>query len=109
MGCELLRLRNMLEELDVEIKLRILGDSSPLQGLLERRGTGRVKHIEMKQLWLQSKVRSKDLEYMKIPRKYNPSDAGTHHWTRAEGHEHFGALGIATWQPGEVRGPRSQG
>ena len=87
-------MKNMLEELNVFMSYRLLGDSSPLQGLLERRGTGKIKHLEMKQLGLQAKVRAKEIEYKKIPRKNNPSDAGTHHWSRCEGMEHFNALSI---------------
>ena len=93
-GTELIGLKNMLEELDASMKYKILGDSSPPQGFLERRGSGRVKHVAMKQLWLQERIRAKELVYQKIPRALNPSDAGTHHWTRAEGERHFSSMGI---------------
>ena len=71
------------------MKVRVLGDSSPLKGLLERRGTGK-----MKQLWMQEKVRNKSLEFEKIPRLENPGDATTHHWTKSEGDLHFGRMGV---------------
>jgi hypothetical protein len=94
MGTELIGLKNTLEEWEVHVKLNLHGDSSPLQGLLERRGTGRVKHLEMKQLWLQEKVRAKMIQFLKVPRKINSSDALIHHWTRAEGQAHFSRCGI---------------
>jgi hypothetical protein len=94
MGTELIGLKHTLSEWGVQINLRLHADSSPLKGLLERRGTGKIKHLEMKQLWLQEKVRAGEIEFLKVPRKDNSSDALTHHWTRAEGADHFGRIGI---------------
>ena len=94
MGSEIIGLVQTLREWGVYLDARILGDSSPLQGLLERRGVGRIKHLAMKQLWLQGKVREKTVSFEKVPRENNPSDAMTHHWTKAEGLKHFCRLGV---------------
>ena len=67
----------------------VIGDCAPLQGLLERRGTGRVKHLELRQLWMQEKIREQKLKFIKVPRDLNCSDALTHHWSKAEGEKHF--------------------
>ena len=42
-------------EMGVKLSGDVIGDCAPLQGLLERRGTGRVKHLELRQLWMQEK------------------------------------------------------
>ena len=72
----------------------INGDSSEVKGILARRGCGKVKHLEVKLLWLQEQVRSGKVEFQKISRKNNPSDALTHHYTRKEAKKHFKHMGI---------------
>ena len=43
-----------------------------------RAGCGKVKHLEVRQLWLQSHIRSGALTYGKIPRETNSSDSLAH-------------------------------
>ena len=76
------------------MKTTINGDSSAVKGILARRGCGKVKHLEVKQFWLQEQVRSGKVEFQKISRKNNPSDALTHHYTREEAKKHFEHMGI---------------
>ena len=57
------------------MKTTINGDSSAVKGILARRGCGKVKHLEVKQLWLQEQVRSGKIEFQKISRKNNLCDA----------------------------------
>ena len=60
----------------------IRGDSSAAHGILARRGAGKVKHLETKQMWLQDVVRQGKLTLEKVPRNINPADLLTHHSTR---------------------------
>ena len=69
------------------MKTTINGDSLAVKGILARRGCGKVKHLEVKQLWLQEQVRSGKVEFQSISRK-NPGDALTHHYTREEAKKH---------------------
>ena len=94
MASELVGLKNSLDEWGQKVKIEVLGDSSPLQGLLLRRGTGKIKHLSLKQLWLQERVRAGEVTYKKAPRLDNPSDALTHHWTEKEGQLHFARMGL---------------
>ena len=41
---------------------RIASDSSSCRAFAQRQGVGRMKHIDAKYLWVQSKVKSRDLE-----------------------------------------------
>ena len=45
-----------------------------------RRGSGRLKHVEVQDLWLQGAVQGNKLRVEKIPRNVNIEDALTHHW-----------------------------
>ena len=39
---------------------------------------GKVRHVEVNQLWLQEKVTSGEIEVVKVPRAENRADALTH-------------------------------
>ena len=49
-----------------------------------RQGVGEIRHLHIKQLWLQEKVARGDPIITKIPRRANWSDALTHPWTVAD-------------------------
>ena len=75
MGCEILGMSQFCSEFGYTMKTTINGDSSAVKGILACRGCGKVKHLEVKQLYLQEQVRSGKVEFQKISRKNNPSDA----------------------------------
>ena len=90
-GTELIGARTLLHELGVEAQLEILGDSTACHGTLHREGTGRIKHLELKQLWLQAHVKSGSIKYTKIDRSRNPADSLAKHWS-TDGPNHFSLL-----------------
>ena len=49
-----------------------------------RQGVGEIRHLHIKQLWLQERVAKGGLVVTKIPRSANLSDALTHRWTAAD-------------------------
>ena len=60
----------------MSIKLHL--DASAAKGTLLRRGAGRIKHLEIRQLWCQHAVERYNIEVAKIPRKLNLADSLTH-------------------------------
>ena len=80
----------MGEEVDVLLR----GDSMACKGMLDREGAGGVKHLSTKSLWLQERMREKELWFQKVPRADNPADALTHHWNGAN-LPHFSMMGLA--------------
>ena len=54
-------------------------DASAAIGIASRRGSGKVRHIEVSQLWLQDKVMRNEIEVSKIRTDQNPADALTKH------------------------------
>ena len=91
-GCEALGIGKSCREMGDELDIVLRGDAAAAQGILSRKGSGKVKHFEVRQLWFQEKVRRGDVTLEKVPRARNPSDAFTHHWTAAEGHQHCSHL-----------------
>ena len=74
----------ILNDLGVNLDLRVFTDATTGKSLVTRRGLGKVRHIAVNELWLQSHVQSKALTIVKIKNKFNPSDVLTKHLTRAE-------------------------
>ena len=63
-------------------------DASAAIGIAFRRGLGKVRHIEVSQLWLQQRVASGDLKVQKVDGVWNLADALTKHLQKGplEGH-----------------------
>ena len=85
---------NMTRELYKPMVLRLLTDSSAALGIVQRAGCGKVKHLDVKSLWLQEREASGDLETIKIPRLQNMSDLMTHHYSEAEATLHLTRMSV---------------
>jgi len=70
-------IRNMLIDLGVQMKLDLLTDASAAKGIANRKGIGKVRHIEVSQLWLQDKARKGEIEVIKVEGSKNVADALT--------------------------------
>ena len=92
---ELLGLVNLTGEYGVNLKASILTDSSAALGTAHRRGAGRMKHLEVQQLRIQSHVADGSVEVVKIPRAVNPADVLTHAVPAEEMQRHLRACGYA--------------
>ena len=76
---ELIGLYHLIEETQrVTVNLVLRTDASACKGMLLRHGTGKVKHLSVKQLWAQECVRAYDVTIQRVPREKNPSDVLTH-------------------------------
>ena len=92
-GVELLGVKELLSELgDEDVQLVIEGDSAACKGTVSREGCGRIKHLQVRQLWIQGHMRDGRLHYNKVPRAVNAADALTKYWG-CEGRKHFCAMG----------------
>ena len=52
-------------------------DSSAAKSFVSRRGLGRMRHLQVRDLWLQKEVRDGNLTVLKVPGVSNPSDLMT--------------------------------
>ena len=75
---EMLGVRHLLEQLGVNTGLVHYIDASAAKGVMMRRGAGRTKHLEVRQLWSQHMVDRFRVEVVKIPRRLNLADNLTH-------------------------------
>ena len=60
-------------------KLRLAGDATAASGIANRRGAGRVRHIETRTLWLQRHITERRITLEREPGVSNPADLGTKH------------------------------
>ena len=77
-------LRSLMKDMDVDINIRVRTDSSAALGVSRRRGLGKLRHIELSQLWLQERVSAGDVQVMKVKGIDNLADALTKHVTQEE-------------------------
>ena len=84
---------HLQEELGPWMRVRLLGDSSANHGIIQRAGAGKVKHLTVRQLWLQQQAELGNCLHEKVPRSVNYSDICTHFWTRVDGENHLNGLG----------------
>ena len=61
----------------VQRYIEIKEDSSAGKGIASRRGLGKLKHIDIKELWIQEKVSNGHLKITKVPGTINLADALT--------------------------------
>lgn len=72
-----LGLQALGRDLGVGTALKVYSDANAALGIALRRGVGKVRHIEVHQLWLQDKVGRGDLKVEKVDGEKNPADALT--------------------------------
>ena len=68
-------IRALLEDFgEGNVALSLRADSTTAKSLGHRLGAGRIKHLEVRQLWCQAMVEKYCVEVLKIPRKLNLAD-----------------------------------
>ena len=69
----------LLQDLGLELPLRVWTDSSAALGICSRQGLGKLRHLDTHTLWVQQAVRSKRLVLKKVHGEENPADLLTKH------------------------------
>ena len=59
--------KQFAEELDCHEELEVKTDAAAAIGITLRQGTGRIKHLEVKQLWVQEKVTAEKMKIVEVP------------------------------------------
>ena len=85
LAMEVLGVRSMCEEWRLSEPgqvSRLFADSSAALSIAKRQGAGKMRHINVKSLWLQEKAVQRILAYDKVRGEDNPSDGLTAHVKR---------------------------
>ena len=77
-GIETLGIESLMMDMGWPIvSKKILTDSDACRGMTARRGLGKVKHLDLRRLWLQEAVETRGLELGRVEGVANPSDPMT--------------------------------
>ena len=66
-----------MRDMGWDTKIRLLVDSSAAKSIASRTGLGKLRHLEIKLLWLQEPVRRKKVGLNKVRGDINPADVLT--------------------------------
>ena len=72
-----IQLREAVMQFGFSVRLRVLSDSSAARAMTARTGSGRVKHVEARYLWVQDRVRKKQFSAESVDTSHNTADLGT--------------------------------
>ena len=70
-------LKQLLEWLGYRVVWQVLTDPSSAKSMCQRLGVGRVRHLDVRSLWVQWACKTHGLKIVKIPGESNPADIGT--------------------------------
>ena len=76
-AAEALGVQALAADLGWSMRVRIFLDSSAAKAMASRVGLGRVRHLEVRYLWVQQSVKRGRLQIVKINGKVNPADIAT--------------------------------
>ena len=93
-AAEALGVQSVLADFGLTVKLEVHSDATAAIGICKRQGLGRVRHLATADLWIQQKVRARELKLFKLPGKDNPSDLMTKYKTAPEASRFLSMLGI---------------
>jgi hypothetical protein len=93
-AAEALGLQSILTDLGWRATIRLWVDSSAAKAIASRAGLGRVRHMEVKFLWLQQALKDKKLFVFKVPGQANPADIMTKPHGMKEVKDIMGKIGV---------------
>ena len=70
-------IQTIMRELGWSYDLKVQVDANATIGTLHRRGLGKLRHVEVEELWLQQELSRKKLTITKIKGTANTADSGT--------------------------------
>ena len=88
--------RTLAEEVGVVVggeRITVKVDSEAAKSFVGRRGLGRMRHIEVRDLWLQEEVRNGKVKVEKVKGTENPADLMTKFLKKGEVVERLGSWG----------------
>ena len=75
-------------------KIGVYTEASAAIGIAQRRGSGKVRHIDVGMLWIQQNQRAGEVDIQKVETKRNPADVFTKHVPAEVVWRHLGSMGF---------------
>ena len=93
-AAEGLGMKSVLNDFNHQVSIEIHSDATAAIGICKRQGLGRVRHLATADLWLQQRVKARELLLFKVPGKDNPADVFTKHKSLPEILRFMSMMGI---------------
>ena len=90
----LIGLMNLAKDMGRTLDLTLAGDATAAAGIAQRRGAGKIRHLEVGTLWLQRHVTEGRIKLVKQPGKENEADLGTKHLDAEDMHKCVTKMGF---------------
>ena len=97
LAMEVIGIRTMCEEWGMsraEQTSDLFADASAALSIAKRQGAGKMRHINVKSLWLQEKTLQEELTYEKIRGEENPADGLTKYVRQELAERYAGVVGL---------------
>ena len=94
----------MMQDMGMDMGIRLKTDATAAIGIVNGVGVGKVRHIEVNQLWVQEKVSNGEITIVKIGTKDNLADALTKAVASDELQMHMKGLGMCIKEGRSVSG-----
>ncbi len=88
-----LGIKGLMMDMGLAVSLRVNTDSSAAKSIASRRGCGKVRRLETRELWLQEKVARGYVEIRKVKGEENVADVLSKHVSREILDRHMAATG----------------
>ena len=72
-----------MRDMHWSMPLVVHSDATAAIGIARRKGLGKIRHLDVTDLWIQDKIRSKEIQVVKVLGTDNPADALTKYVERA--------------------------
>ena len=92
-AAEGLGVQSVAADLGYEMDLRVWVDSTAARAVASRTGLGKVRHLEVRYLWVQEALKGKRLQVKKVAGVDNPADVATKGLNEVDGARLLGSVG----------------
>ena len=72
-------MQSLFKDLGVDVEVQINTDSSTGKSVASRRGAGKIRHLDTRELWIQERVARGDIVIEKVRGEDNVADGLTKH------------------------------
>ena len=90
--CQTKGLMSLMKDFGYEFKATACSDASAAIGIAYRQGLGKVRHVDVQYLWIQSEVAQGKVGLRKVDTKENPADLMTKPVNAETMHKHMAKL-----------------
>ena len=89
-------MQSIARDLGFKIGVRVHTDATAALGICRRRGLGKIRHLDVTDLWCQEKVRDGTVQLLKVLGSENPADIMTKYTDRQTLEKMLRLVGLST-------------